>query len=434
MNIPRHCDVVVIGGGPAGSIAATLLVQKGYSVVLFERDRHPRYRVGESLIPHFWKYCDMVGVSEKILADGFIQKAGGTTIWNGIVRQMAFKNFGYGRPALHVERDRFDHILLEHAKSEGVQVFEEVAVVRAQVGDAPSVVYRPAGETETGETSCRYIIDASGQNAVLGKQLGTRYIDEQFRFMSIWGYFDDSRYIGLDGKGYPFETLTEIPPTTFVSSLDAVGDWGWLWHIPLRENTSVGLVVPSEQMRAIKGEEALQGFFLETCEKVPYLNQLLEDARFREGSLHVIRDYSYRSTEVAGPGYFLIGDAAAFVDPIFSVGIVLGMYSGHLAAWAIDRSLQNPASAGRNQSIFSGQLRGRIEVSRSLALPRYGFGGNASEKARAVVNFESALEQELMYVVSTMTTRNENVLEMIDRKEGGRITSDRYQTLTGIDI
>ncbi len=111
-DIPPRCDVVVIGGGPAGSIAATLLAQKGYEVVLFERERHPRYRVGESLIPHFWKYCDMVGVSEKILADGFIQKAGGTTIWGGVVRQMGFKDFGYGRPALHVERDRLDQILL----------------------------------------------------------------------------------------------------------------------------------------------------------------------------------------------------------------------------------------------------------------------------------------------------------------------------------
>lgn len=432
--IPQRCDVVVIGGGPAGSIAATLLAQKGYDVLLFDRDRHPRYRVGESLIPHFWKYTDMVGASEKILADGFIQKAGGTTIWKGVVRQMAFRDFGYGRPALHVERDRFDHLLLEHAKTQGVGVFEEVAVLRAELGEQPGVVYRRAGENFTGETRCRFVVDASGQNAVLGKQLGIRTVDEQFRFMSIWGYFDDSRYIGLDGKGYAFERLRDIPPTTFVSSLDGQGDWGWAWHIPLRESTSVGLVVPSEQMRSIKGERALESFFLRTCGELPYLRRLLEGARYREGGLRVIRDYSYRTTQLAGPGFFLVGDAAAFVDPIFSVGVVLGMYSGYLAAWAIDRSLRNPAAGPRNQAIFAGQLRGRIEVSRSLALPRYGFGGNASERARAVVNFESALEQELMYVVSTMTTRNENVLEMIERKDGSRITSERFQTLPSITV
>lgn len=434
MSIPEQCDVVVIGGGPAGSIAATLLAQKGYEVVLLERERHPRYRVGESLIPHFWKYCDMVGVSEKIEADGFIQKAGGTTVWNGIVRQMAFKDFGYGRPALHVERDRFDQILLEHAASQGVQVHEEVAVIRAEVGDRPGVQYRRTGDDGVGEISCRYVIDATGQNAVIGKQLGIRYIDEQFRFMSIWGYFDDARYLALDGKAYSFDKLRETPPTTFVSSLDELGDWGWLWHIPLRQSTSVGIVVPSAQMQAAKGQGALEEYYRRTCAKLPYLNRLLEEAKFREGSLRVIRDYSYRTTQFAGSGFYLIGDAAAFVDPIFSVGIVLAMYSAYLAAWSIDRSLQTPASATRNQAIFSGQLKGRIEVSRSLALPRYGFGGNASEKARSVVHFESALEQELMYVVSTMTTRNENVFDMIERKDGRKIFSDRFKTLDEVVV
>lgn len=436
MSIPQSCDVVVIGGGPAGSVAATFLAQKGYDVVLFERERHPRYRVGESLIPHFWKYCDMIGVSEKLMAEQFIQKAGGTVVWDGVVRQMAFKDFGYGRPALHVERSRFDQILLEHAGSQGVQVFEEVAAVRVTVGDNPSVVYRRGEDDAVGETSCRFIVDASGQNAVVAKELGLRYIDDQFRFMSVWGYFDDSPYIALDGKAYPFERLRDIPPTTFVSSLDnkKVGDWGWLWHIPLRKNTSVGFVLPSEQMKSIKGPEALQAFYLNACSRTPYLDQMLQDARFVDGSLRVIRDYSYRTTQLAGPGFFLIGDGAAFVDPIFSVGVVLAMYSAFISAWAIDRSLRNPANTERNQAIYSGQLQGRLEVSRSLALPRYGFGGNASDRARDVVHFESALEQELMYVVSTLTTRNENVLEMIQRKDGRQITSDRFQTLDQIAI
>ena len=111
-TVPKQCDVAVIGGGPAGSMAAALLSQKGYEVVLFEKKKQPRYNVGESLIPHFWKYCELGKVADKIEEEGFIQKAGGTVVWNGVIRQIAFKNFGYSRPALHVERDRFDHILL----------------------------------------------------------------------------------------------------------------------------------------------------------------------------------------------------------------------------------------------------------------------------------------------------------------------------------
>ena len=100
MNLPKHCDVLVIGDGPAGSMAATYLSQKGYDVVLLERQKHPRPHVGENLIPHFWKYTDLAKISDKIATEGFVQKAGGTVVWNGVIRQMAFKDFGYSRPAL----------------------------------------------------------------------------------------------------------------------------------------------------------------------------------------------------------------------------------------------------------------------------------------------------------------------------------------------
>src|SRR5215216_1140985 len=133
MSIPLRCDVVVIGGGPAGSTAATMLARKGYEVVLFDRERHPRYRVGESLIPHTWKYMDLIGASDKLKAEGFIQKSGGTVVWNGVIRQMAFKDFGYQHSALHVERDRYDFILLEHARGQGVGVFEDVNVLGADL-------------------------------------------------------------------------------------------------------------------------------------------------------------------------------------------------------------------------------------------------------------------------------------------------------------
>jgi flavin-dependent dehydrogenase len=437
MDIPQRADVVVIGGGPAGSTAATMLAQKGYDVVLFDRVRHPRYAVGESLIPHTWKYMDMIGASDKLKAEGFIQKSGGTVVWNGVIRQMAFKDFGYQNPALHVERDRYDEILLDHAREAGANVFEEVTVQGVDaggVGEPVDVRYRRSESNTEERINCRFVVDASGQSAVLARQLGTRVVDEDFRFMSVWGYFEDSKYISQGGQVHPFEDLRSVPPTTFVSSVDAVGDWGWMWHIPLRESTSVGLIVPQSEIRDSRGTPALEEFFLQTCSKIPYLDHLLEHASYVAGSLHVIRNYSYRTTQVAAPGLFLIGDAAAFVDPIFSVGVVLGMYGASIACWAIDRSFQRPETTLRNQELFSSQLLGRLEVSRSLALPRYTSGGRASELARGAVLFESDLEQELMYVVSTVTTRNENVKELIERKDGQKISSDRYRVLEQIRL
>ena len=437
--IPGTCDVVVVGGGPAGSLSATFLRQKGYDVVLFDKEKHPRPHVGESIIPHIWKYCDMAGVADEIAAEGFIQKSGGTTIWNGLIRQMSFSSFGYDRPALHVERDRFDHILLEHARRNEARIFERVAVLHVEFGDGsrPVVEYRHVESGETGQVACRFVVDCTGQNSVVGKQLDLRYIDEAFRFMSVWGYFKDSKYVAQRGEVHPFSDLRTVPPTTFVSSLDAVGDWGWSWHIPLRESTSVGLVVPLAQVNASKmGGGTLEAFLLETCERTPILGRLLDGATFIPGSMEACRDYSYRMRQLAGPGYFLAGDAAGFIDPIFSVGCVLAMYTAKMASWAIDNAFRDPSSAARYQRLYATQLEGRIEVSRQLALPQYESSGRSSDMARTSVRFESLFEQELMYVVSTMTTRGSNLVDMVGRRDGTKVEveSERFRTLEHLNF
>lgn len=435
MTVPNNCDVVVIGGGPGGSTVATILAQKGYDVVVFDREKHPRYHVGENLIPHAWKYTDITGASAKILEEGFTRKAGGTVVWNGVIRQMSFQDFGYSKPALHVERDRYDFILLDHARSQGVRVFEMVTVLNANlpVGDEPvQVVYRLPDTGGTGTISCRVVVDASGQSAVLGRQLDVRLIDDGFRFMSIWGYFDGSRYVSSEGRIRPFEDLTTVPPNTFVSSLDGLGDWGWVWHIPLRETTSVGLVVPQREIRTFKGTSAMEDYFLSMCRRTPYIDYLLSDAIYRKGSLRVIRDYSYRSSKLAGQGYYLLGDAAGFVDPIFSVGVVLAMYSGYVASWAIDRSIRNPTATARLQSIYTRQVEARLELARSLALPRYSSLDVATEAAKSAARFESSTEHELMCVVSAMTTRSENARDLLGDEIGRSLETDRYQTLDEI--
>ncbi len=415
--IPTHCDVVVIGGGPAGSIAATLLVQKGHSVVLFDKQKHPRYMVGESLIPDFWKYTDLIGASAKLEAEGFIVKAGGLINWNDQPRAHNFKDFGYSRPALHVERDRFDYILLEHAREEGVQVFEEVAVTNVRLErDANGCVgafYRINADKRSGEVCCKYVVDASGQSSVIARQLGLREIDEDFRFMSVWGYWKNSKYFGYDGQAYPPEMVYEVPPTTYVTSINATDDAGWCWHIILRDSTSVGLVLPLHVMKENMDDgESWESYFVRQCQSIPVLSELLQDAEYIPDSLHLTRDYSYRLKQVAGPGYFLAGDASGFVDPIFSVGCVIACYSAYAAAWAVDRCIQHPDSEAQVQALFTRQLEGRIEIARTLALPQYRAREDATALAKSALKLQRNQVQELMQVVSTLTTRSNNFESM----------------------
>lgn len=406
MTIPSSCDVVVIGGGPGGSTAASLLARQGHHVVLLEKARHPRFTVGESLLPHAWRVFDLLGMTERVQGEGFVVKQGGTVVWDQRIHQMSFTDFGYTRPGLHVERDRFDSLLLERSVELGALVHQETAVRQVEIenGAGPRVHYQTLGEN--GFIDCQFVVDASGQSAVLSRQMGGRTIDEDFRFVALWGYFENSRYVAADGRAHPFEHLRRVPPTTFVSSL---GDWGWSWHIPLRRETSVGLVIPVDRYRTAKrqGEEA-SDFFLRTCETTPFLGRLLEDARLLPGRFHVIRDYSYVPGRVAGPGYYLVGDAAAFVDPVFSLGVVLAMYSGQLAAWAIDRTLRRPERGENATAMFTRQFQGRYDLARAMAIPGRALSEEKIRSGRTYLGFQSDQEQDLMCTVATLTTRSRN--------------------------
>ncbi|MCA9930858.1 MAG: tryptophan 7-halogenase [Anaerolineales bacterium] len=437
MNIPTSCDVVVVGGGPAGSLLSTYLSQKGYDIVLFDKQKHPRYAVGESLIPDFWKFTDLAGVSDKIEAEGFIDKAGGVAFWQGEIRGHTFKDFGYSRPAMHIERARFDHILIENSREKGTKVFEEVAVLKAdfEKEDEVVVTYRPVNEGEPGTISCRFVVDASGQNAVIGKQLGLREMDPAFRYMGVWGYFDGSDYVDFDGNTHSRDELGTVKPVTFISSLDENGDAGWSWHIALRDNTSVGIVKPVREMKQDKGREtSWESWFEETARTIPVTGDLLKSATLVPGSVRVIRDYSYQSKRLAGPGYFLIGDAAGFVDPIFSVGVVLSMYSAYAASWAIDASFKKPESTELNQELFSRQLQGRLEIARSLALPRYrSEDDGVSELAKQAIQLERNDVRELMHAVSSLTTRSDNFKEMVNHKDVPQIDTDKVKIIEKVN-
>lgn len=413
-TVPQKADVVVIGGGPAGSTAATILARKGYDVVLLDKARHPRQMVGESVLPHVWSYLDLIGATKEIERANFIQKSGGTAVWRGSIKQMAISDFGFKRPSLHVERDEFDEILLRTAERGGVRVHEEVTVRSVQLeAAARGVAYvdRRSGAEEPGRIQCRYIVDASGQGAVVANQLGIREFDKDLRFTSVWGYYDNSAYIAQGGLVCPWEMRRKIKPTTLQLG---IGDWGWCWHIVQKEHTSVGLVLAPTQSAQFKASAStLEERFDLACRKLPIVEELLRPAKLIPGSVLAIRDFAYRPVQLAGDGWFLAGDAAAFVDPINSAGVITACYTGFSAATALDGCLRKPERRDYYANVFSTLVRQRLALFRLSALP---VGQNSYPEdvpiALRAAQLERASEQELLFAQCILTDRPENLAQL----------------------
>ncbi len=400
-------DVLVLGGGPAGSAAAGYLAKAGYHVALVERAKHPRYQVGESLIPHFWRYVEGLGAVDTIEGEGFLRKAGGTMYWSGELRQFAFKDMGYPKPAMHVERDRFDELLFRHAGTLGVELFEEHNVVRADPSREGCVVVARTSLGEERTFRGRYLIDATGQTGVLAKKLRLRTVDTGFRYIAIWGYFQGSRFVDIDGEVHEESERGRIGPTTLVASLDGGGGKsdGWAWNIQLRKTSSVGLVIGADRVGSADKKD-LEQYFQETIRRLPYMSHMLADASFEAGSLRVHRDYSYRTSAFSGPGFLLAGDAGVFVDPIFSQGVQYAFYSGLLASIAAAGALEGRAERAEQQ--FDTRARQYYELARSLALPNYDPDAEISATVKMLLQRTTQRELELMYVASAMTDRSQN--------------------------
>ncbi len=324
-------DVVVIGGGPGGSTAATMLARQGSRVLLLERDYFPREHIGESLLPASIPVLEELGALPAIQQAGFLQKWGATMVWGKDPSPWSwyFKETNPKYPhSYQVSRPEFDQILLDNSRQAGAEVREGSRATQVMFDGGRAVGVRCESSTEEPlELSADFVVDASGQGGLLARQLGLRQWDPFFRNLAVYGYFR-----GAQRLPEPDET------NIFIESYPQ----GWLWTIPLHTGlASVGAVVDSET-----GQEGIRrlgahGFLMDQLSQGQATAGLLRNAELSSGP-NVVRDWSYVCQKMAGPGYVLVGDAACFVDPLFSSGVHLALMSGVLAAALVTSSLSDP--------------------------------------------------------------------------------------------
>ena len=323
-------DVLVIGGGPAGTTIASFLVEKGWSVCLLEKAHHPRFHIGESLLPMNMPILEKLGVLEKV-ADIGIKKYAAE--FNSEVTALEQDVFYFAKAAnknhpfaYQVRRSEFDEILFKNCQSKGVAAFEGISVNKVDLEQPAKKVW---ARTETGETlefNCHYVVDASGRDTFLSKKFNTKKKNPNHQMAAIFGHFHNvERRPGMDEGNisiYWFEH-------------------GWMWLIPLKDGMmSAGCVCWPDYLKS--RDKPLNEFLQQTLFLLPEVAERFKNAGLAADA-QATGNYSYSSSQMAGEGYLLIGDAYAFVDPVFSSGVYLAMQSAAKGADYIDTLLKNPS-------------------------------------------------------------------------------------------
>ncbi len=318
-------DVVVIGGGPAGSTVSTLLAQHGCKVQLFERDRFPRFHIGESLIPETYWVFQRLNMLDKMKASAFVKKYSVQFV-NAQGKESAPFYFHDNKPhecsqTWQVIRSEFDTMMLDNARQHGVAVHQPARVLEVLYDGERAIGVRVQAEDgSTHEVRAKVVVDASGQSTMLQNRLKLRVWDPVLNKGAIWTYWEGAyRDTGRD------EGATVVIQTT--------NKQGWWWYIPQHDNTmSVGVVAPFEYL--FEGRGSHEQTYNEEVAACPAVQKRIAGAK-RSTGYFATKDYSYRSKQVSGDGWVLIGDAFGFLDPLYSSGVLLALKSGELAADAI---------------------------------------------------------------------------------------------------
>ena len=354
-------DVVVIGGGPAGSTVSTLIAQHGYRVALFERETFPRFHVGESLIPETYWVLERLNMLPKLRQSPFLKKYSVQFV-TAEGKESAPFYFWDNKPhecsqTWQVVRSEFDQMMLENAREHGVAAHEGMRVMDVLFeGDRAVGVTVKLDDGSLQTVRAKVVVDASGQNGLLMNRLGLRVWDPVLNKGAVWTYWEGAhRDAGRD------EGATLV--------LQAGGGAGWFWYIPLHNNiVSVGVVAPSDYLFG-RRKEYSQTYDDEVERCLAVKKRVSKGARIT--GYFATKDHSYRSRQVAGNGWVLVGDAFGFLDPLYSSGVLLALKSGEFAADAIVEGLGQGDTSSAQLGRWAGEFNVGMDRMRRLVCEYY---------------------------------------------------------------
>jgi flavin-dependent dehydrogenase len=353
MALDCDCEVVVMGGGPAGSTAATLLTQLGRKVILLEKSHHPRFHIGESLLPMNLPLFERLGVLDKVRAMGVFKPGADFEADN----ERGYNSFAFGRAignspphAYQVWRQAFDKMLFDHARATGADAREGHEVVTVeQVDSRRSTVEVRRDDGPSYRITARYVVDATGRDTFLSSKKRLRRKNNEHQSAAIFGHFRGAEL-------RPGEDAGNISIYRF--------DHGWMWMIPLPNGVmSIGAVCRPAYLKQRKGRTV--DFLLDTLALNEGVRKRIEHAELIGDEVRVTGNYSYDSTRMGGPGWVMVGDAFAFLDPVFSSGVYLAMSGAEQAARLVDTALREPR--------LEATLQRKLEKRQRSGMARFAF-------------------------------------------------------------
>lgn len=345
-EVMRSCDVMVIGGGPGGAATAAFLAMAGIDTVLVEKDRHPRFHIGESLLPHTLPILEELGVLDRVDKIGVFK--GGAEFVNHDGTQDAVFSFDRAllkgpSHAYQVRRSEFDHLLFQRAGECGAVTLEETEASILSFEDDAALVRTVSAEGETTDWQTRFLVDASGRSTITSKLLEQKRPDPHNTSAAIFGHFRGvPRHDGVRGGNIRIHLTNP----------------GWMWQIPLRDDiTSIGFVAPGAYLKDRTG--TIEQVFNQHCARHAHLSDLIAGA-IRDEPLRATGNFSYRSTDATGPRHIKVGDAYGFIDPVFSTGVHLALNSAREAAQTIRTCLKDRGKRKALLAAYDRRIRRRL--------------------------------------------------------------------------
>ena len=345
--LDSESDVLVAGGGPAGSTVAALLARRGLKVTLVERDRHPRFHIGESLLPMNMPIVQRLGLADELDAIG-VKKLGADFPADN---ERGYNVFSFDRClnptwpfAYQVKREEFDLMLFEHAARCGARTHQGARAGQVELDDRGATVEIALDGTSHRHRT-RYFIDASGRDTLLGTQMQLKCRNTAHQSAALFAHFRNVERRAGEHSG-------NISIYRF--------DHGWVWMIPLRDGCmSVGAVCSPDYLKQREGSK--EDFLMRTLHAIPDVHRRMEKAEVA-GNLHATGNYSYSCRRISGRRWLMVGDSYAFIDPIFSTGVYLAMHSAELAAEIVEQVLRNPSIERSLQRRYERNVRKGIDT------------------------------------------------------------------------